>query len=152
MVIILNMVITNLRWWFHSSAHLRRKWYYFWNNVQTLYTSPRDWHCTSLRYIDLRKCITSFDFTVPAGLPYDELKKRLPHDVDIACWNSHNNCTISGPSDTIDRLVQKFETEKIFSRAVNTSNMAFHSRYVKEAGPVFYKYLQKVNASSNTKI
>lgn len=73
-----------------------------------------------------------------------KLKDRLPEEVDIACWNSNNNCTISGPVHVIKNLVNKFTDEKIFAREINSSNMAFHSRYVKKAGPVLLNYLQKV--------
>lgn len=83
--------------------------------------------------------------TLYAGLGYDELKNRLPEDVDIACRNSVRNCTISGPAETINDLVDKFQDEKIFARRLDSSNTAFHSRYVAPVAPKLTQYLRNVS-------
>lgn len=68
-----------------------------------------------------------------AGLPHDELKLLLPHDIDIACHNALNNYSVSGPQESIRRFSASLDKDGIFVREVNVSNIAYHSRYIKPA-------------------
>jgi len=92
----------------------------------------------------------SIDSTLPngmmaaVGLGYKAIKDRLPHDIDIACHNSSENCTISGPTKSVSEFVEKLKSENVFARLVNASNISFHSRYIQPAGPVLLDYLTKV--------
>ncbi|KAF0755952.1 fatty acid synthase-like isoform X1 [Aphis craccivora] len=78
------------------------------------------------------------------GLGYDQIKEKLPHDIDVACHNSSTSCTISGPVDSINKFVSELKSEGIFAKAVNVAGIAFHSRYIQTAGPTLLKYLKEV--------
>lgn len=78
------------------------------------------------------------------GLGYDQIKDRLPHDIDVACRNSATSCTISGPVDSINAFVTELKSEGIFAKAVNVAGIAYHSRYIQSAGPTLLKYLKQV--------
>ncbi|XP_022162608.1 fatty acid synthase-like [Myzus persicae] len=77
------------------------------------------------------------------GLGYQAIKDRLPHDIDVACHNSSESCTISGPTTSVTEFVEKLKSENIFARVVNVSNISFHSRYIQPAAPVLLNYLSK---------
>lgn len=78
------------------------------------------------------------------GMGYQTIKSRLPHDIDVACHNSSENCTISGPTENVMAFVEQLMSEKIFARTVNVSNISFHSRYIQPAAPTLLKYLNEV--------
>ncbi|CAH0385876.1 unnamed protein product [Bemisia tabaci] len=78
------------------------------------------------------------------GLGFHEIKPRLPMDIEVACHNGPDSCTISGPAESIHKFVKELQAEKIFAREVNVANIAYHSRYIANAGPKLLKYLQQV--------
>jgi len=88
--------------------------------------------------------INFFFQTYHLGLGYDQIKEKLPHDIDVACHNSSTSCTISGPVDSINKFVSELKSEGIFAKAVNVAGIAFHSRYIQTAGPTLLKYLKEV--------
>jgi len=79
-----------------------------------------------------------------AGLGYDRVKDMLPPDIDVACHNSHQSSTISGPVDSVKTFVTHLEEKGVFARVVNVANIAYHSRYIKPAAPRLLNYLKKV--------
>lgn len=78
------------------------------------------------------------------GLSYTKILPMLPDDVEVACHNSDSSCTISGPTQSIETFVEELKGKGIFARAVNVSNIAYHSRYIKPAAPALLKYLKEV--------
>ncbi|XP_063931279.1 fatty acid synthase [Zophobas morio] len=78
------------------------------------------------------------------GLSWEEAKKRCPPDVFPACHNSADNVTVSGPTAAVDKFVQQLTSENIFARKVKSSNIAFHSKYIAEAGPKLRKALDAI--------
>lgn len=78
------------------------------------------------------------------GLGYKFIKDKLPHDIDVACHNSTESCTISGPTKSVMEFIEILKSEKIFAKAVNVSNISFHSRYIQPAAPTLLKYLNEV--------
>lgn len=77
------------------------------------------------------------------GKTLDELREIKPVDIDIACHNSSNLFTISGPAKSIDSFVSKLSDEKIFARHVE-SPLPFHSRYIASVGPILRKKLNEI--------
>ncbi|XP_050421854.1 fatty acid synthase-like [Adelges cooleyi] len=71
------------------------------------------------------------------GLSWEEANARVPADIAVACHNSEDGVTISGPPDSIAKFVAKLKSEGVFAREVNSSGVAFHSWYIAAAGPVF---------------
>lgn len=80
------------------------------------------------------------------GLGYGSIKDRLPRDIDVACHNSSESCTISGPADSVMEFVERLKSDNVFAKAVNVSNISFHSRYIQPAAPTLLKYLSEVHA------
>ncbi|PSN47320.1 Fatty acid synthase [Blattella germanica] len=83
-------------------------------------------------------------YMAAVGLGHRELVKIVPPEIDIACHNSNSSSTISGPEETVKKFVEKLKSEGVFARVVNVSNIAYHSRYIKPAGPLLLESLQKL--------
>ncbi|PSN47305.1 Fatty acid synthase [Blattella germanica] len=78
------------------------------------------------------------------GLGYNTMKTMIPPEIDIACHNGADSCTLSGPSDLVKEYVRKLQKRNIFAKAVNVANIAYHSRYIAPAAPVLLNYLKKL--------
>ncbi|XP_043468900.1 fatty acid synthase-like [Leptopilina heterotoma] len=78
------------------------------------------------------------------GLGYEEIKNLCPPDIDVACRNSADSCTISGPEESVKTFVTQLQEKKIFAKEVACSNIAYHSRYIAPAGEKLKKYLREV--------
>lgn len=78
------------------------------------------------------------------GLSANEVSKRLPTDITIACHNSSDSITISGPPKSINNFTKILQDEGIFAREVNSSGYAFHSQYISKVGPAFKSTLEKI--------
>lgn len=62
----------------------------------------------------------------------------------MACYNSTNNVTISGPTDTISKFVGQLTQEGIFAKIIRSSGYALHSKYIADAGPKYQKSLEEI--------
>nr|CAD7197600.1 unnamed protein product [Timema douglasi] len=78
------------------------------------------------------------------GLSFHKVKDLCPPGIDIACHNSGESSTISGPTEVINKFVAELKEKGIFAKAVNVSNIAYHSRYIKPAAPKLLEYLKKI--------
>lgn len=58
------------------------------------------------------------------GLGYNDIKDRLPNDIEVACHNSVDSSTLSGPTASVKSFVEQLKSEGIFAKAVNVSNIA----------------------------
>lgn len=72
------------------------------------------------------------------------MKDIVPKEIEIACHNASNSCTISGPADDVNEFVEKLKKDGVFARAVNVSNIAYHSKHIAKIGPTLYQYLKNV--------
>ncbi|XP_059052885.1 fatty acid synthase-like [Achroia grisella] len=78
------------------------------------------------------------------GIGYEEIKDMCPQEIQVACHNGPDSCTISGPSDVMKEFVSQLTAKRIFAKEVPCSNIAYHSRYIADAGPGLLKYLSEV--------
>ncbi|XP_026313533.1 fatty acid synthase-like [Hyposmocoma kahamanoa] len=78
------------------------------------------------------------------GLGYTQVKTMCPPEIEVACHNGPGSSTISGPADIMKSFVEKLTAQNIFAKEVPCSNIAYHSRYIAEAGPRLLKYLKEV--------
>ncbi|KAF5305398.1 hypothetical protein FQR65_LT07724 [Abscondita terminalis] len=78
------------------------------------------------------------------GKGFKDMKDQCPSTIEVACHNGPDSCTISGPKEDIEKFVKELQEKNIFARLVNVSNIAYHSRYIKPAGPLLLESLQKV--------
>jgi hypothetical protein len=77
------------------------------------------------------------------GLSWEEAKRRCPPDVFPACHNSADSVTISGPRNSIDDFIAELKAEGIFAKAIHSSGVAFHSKYIASAGPKLRDSLER---------
>lgn len=85
------------------------------------------------------------------GLSWEECQQKLPKDVIAACHNSADSVTISGPTSSIDKVVKDLSEQGIFAKAVKSSGIAFHSKYIAEAAPKLRKSLDKIIPTPKTR-
>ncbi|XP_028159425.1 fatty acid synthase-like [Ostrinia furnacalis] len=78
------------------------------------------------------------------GLGYQEIVDMVPPEIEVACHNSSESSTISGPAEVMRDFVTSLANKKIFAKEVPCSNIAYHSRYIADAGPSLLKYLSEV--------
>lgn len=78
------------------------------------------------------------------GMSWEDCQNRLPKDVIPACHNSVDSVTISGPTESINKVVKELSDEGIFAKAVKSSGIAFHSKYIADAAPKLRKSLDKI--------
>ncbi|XP_016987664.1 fatty acid synthase [Drosophila rhopaloa] len=78
------------------------------------------------------------------GLSWEQIESHIPKDCYPVCHNSDDNCTVSGPSDSMDVMVDKLKAEGIFVREVGSGGYAFHSPYIEGAAPMLRRNLEKL--------
>ncbi|XP_037292706.1 fatty acid synthase-like [Manduca sexta] len=81
---------------------------------------------------------------VAVGLGYRQISKMCPPEIEVACHNSSESSTISGPTDVMREFIGVLTAKGIFAKEVPCSNIAYHSRYIAEAGPALLKHLEEV--------
>ncbi|KAL5276023.1 hypothetical protein ACFFRR_001698 [Megaselia abdita] len=77
-------------------------------------------------------------------LCYQSLVSKLPDDIDAACHNSPNSCTVSGSKESVEQFVDEMKSQNIMAFIIDTSNVAFHSRYIAHLCPKLEGLLDKV--------
>ncbi|CAG4933525.1 unnamed protein product [Colias eurytheme] len=70
-----------------------------------------------------------------------KISKMCPPEIEVACRNSSESSTISGPADAMKEFVESLTAKGIFAKEVPCSNIAFHSRYIADAGLYLYTCL-----------
>ncbi|XP_061710593.1 fatty acid synthase-like isoform X2 [Cydia pomonella] len=78
------------------------------------------------------------------GLSWEEAARRCPTDIELACHNSPDSVTISGPLASVERFVEQLSTDGVFVRMVNTSGVAYHSKYIASVAPLLHDRLREV--------
>ncbi|CAH1636735.1 unnamed protein product [Spodoptera littoralis] len=61
------------------------------------------------------------------------IKALCPPEIEVACHNSSDSSTISGPADIMKSFVAELTGRGIFAKEVPCSNIAYHSRYIQDA-------------------
>lgn len=88
--------------------------------------------------------ILFFTDSIFTALKWEEVKSRVPEGVYAACHNAEDSVTISGPPPTIKEFTSKLTAEGIFAKEVQSSGIAFHSKYIADAGPKLRSNLERV--------
>ncbi|CAF4885198.1 unnamed protein product [Pieris macdunnoughi] len=78
------------------------------------------------------------------GMGFTEISKLCPPEIEVACHNASESSTISGPAEVMKEFVASLTAKNIFAKEVPCSNIAYHSRYIAEAGPALRQYLSEV--------
>ena len=79
-----------------------------------------------------------------AGLGAEQARKLCLPDIEVACHNGPNFCTLSGPAESMRKFVKSLQEQGVFAKEVNCGNIAYHSKYISSAGPLLLKYLREV--------
>jgi fatty acid synthase len=90
-----------------------------------------------------------FGSMAAVGLGYNELKTMVPEEVVIACHNSNDSCTISGPAEAVATFVDSLKAKNYFAKEVQCANIPYHSKYIAEMGP---KLLDRLNEIIKTPV
>ncbi|KAG5675346.1 hypothetical protein PVAND_005256 [Polypedilum vanderplanki] len=77
------------------------------------------------------------------GMHYKELEDLLPPMIDIACHNSIQSTTISGPKDAVEEFVAKLKKDGIFANTIACAGIPFHSRYISKVGQEMSKSFEE---------
>lgn len=85
------------------------------------------------------------------GINHREVSKILPTDIDIACHNSVDSTTISGPAESVRAFVKELTDKNIFAREVACSGIPLHSRYIEEMGARLNLKLDEVIKNPRTR-
>ncbi|XP_059050659.1 fatty acid synthase-like [Achroia grisella] len=78
------------------------------------------------------------------GLTWQQCVERCPPDVVPACHNAADSVTVSGPVPSIEKFVAELSAAGTFARRVNSSGVAFHSKYIAAAAPLLRERLRTV--------
>ncbi|KNC21351.1 hypothetical protein FF38_13054 [Lucilia cuprina] len=78
------------------------------------------------------------------GLGFRDIKPMLPSTITVACHNSSESCTISGPVDDVSSFVEFLKSKNIFAKEVPCGNIAYHSKYIQQFAPELLKHLKEV--------
>lgn len=60
-----------------------------------------------------------------------------PPEIDMACHNSSESTTLSGPVDITREFVKDLNSRGIFAKEVPSNGIAYHSRYISHCGKNF---------------
>ncbi len=88
------------------------------------------------------------------ALAENKLRERLQHgfpQLEIAGINSVNNCTVSGPEESIRALAEQLDDEGVFCRVLDL-DYAFHSRFMDAIRDPLQKMLEGFTPSGKAKI
>ena len=78
------------------------------------------------------------------GIGYKQLRTMIPDGIEIACHNSADSSTISGPADKVATFVAELKSKNYFAKEVACSNIPYHSGYIAEMGPKLLKRLADI--------
>ncbi|XP_057669272.1 fatty acid synthase-like [Diorhabda carinulata] len=78
------------------------------------------------------------------GLSKEDLESIIPDDIYMACFNSEDSTTISGPKNSTRMFVQKLTEKGIFARLVNSGNIAFHTPYLNNADKYYLDFVNTI--------
>lgn len=78
------------------------------------------------------------------GLSASEAEKWCEGGVVVACHNSKDSVTLSGPKEAIEKVMEKLTAAEVFCRAVRSEGIAFHHPSLQAAAPRLLQELTKV--------
>lgn len=78
------------------------------------------------------------------GLGYSQIKDILPINVEVACHNSQDSCTISGLKESVETFILQLKSKNISTQIINVLNIPYHSKSIKKAIPSLLDYLKNI--------
>lgn len=81
------------------------------------------------------------------GIGFKELKKIIPHGIEISCHNSNDSSTISGQLESVRQFVSELKSKQILVKILDSAGVPFHSSYIADSGPILTGKLQSIITS-----
>lgn len=78
------------------------------------------------------------------GVGYRKVVGMLPPGVEVACHNSPDSSTISGPEEIVRNFVEKLKSQGIFAKEVSAGNIPYHTRHIVPIGDRLKKYIDRI--------
>lgn len=76
------------------------------------------------------------------GVSKEKILKKLPEGIYLACHNGSQSVTISGPKEKTEKFVLELQSEGIFAKVFDSCDIAFHTKYSKEAFSSSFSFLK----------
>ncbi|XP_048505770.1 fatty acid synthase-like [Athalia rosae] len=73
-----------------------------------------------------------------------DLELLCPRDIDIACYDSPGTTTISGPAESVRKLILKLKEKRIPVEEIPCGNIAYHTRHMTTLGKTLYPHLGRI--------
>ena len=80
-----------------------------------------------------------------SGLTWEEALEQCPPGVVPACHNAEDSVTISGEENLVKGFVESLQEKGEFAKMVDSSGVAFHSHYMKQAAAPLKAALEKAS-------
>ncbi|CAG2108072.1 unnamed protein product, partial [Medioppia subpectinata] len=77
------------------------------------------------------------------GLPVADCQQLLPNGVYIACNNAKDSVVISGLENEMKETMKALSAKRIFVRQLESSNIAYHSKYIETCGQPLAEAINK---------
>ena len=74
----------------------------------------------------------------------EEIKELLPPNIQIACYNSASNVTISGELEHVEKFVNEQKSRGKFAVIVNSCGIAAHGRLMSTSAELFMDYASNI--------
>ena len=78
------------------------------------------------------------------SMKHKDLIDLLPEGIEVACFNTRDSFTLSGPEEPIIQFGAYLDEKDIMAKVVNTGGIPFHSRYIENSRKAFTKYLSPI--------
>lgn len=85
------------------------------------------------------------------GMGFEKIQEFKPEDLDDASHIDANVCTLAGPKESVEKFVTFMKEQNIFTAILESSNIAFHSRYISHLAPILLEHLNKVIPEPKTR-
>ncbi|XP_037041706.1 fatty acid synthase-like isoform X2 [Bradysia coprophila] len=96
------------------------------------------------RGLSSQECTILKGSMAAVGIGYKKIIGMLPPGIELACHNSAESSTISGPAALVSDFVTKLKAQGILAKEVNSSNIPYHSKYIAPIGEKLKRYLSRV--------
>lgn len=78
------------------------------------------------------------------GMGYEQIKDQLPPNITVGCHNSAGTCTITGLRRDVIEFGEKLRSENVFVNDVQTSGIAYHSKYIEKMATQLLKHFRDI--------
>ncbi|KAL5273382.1 hypothetical protein ACFFRR_000238 [Megaselia abdita] len=79
---------------------------------------------------------------VAVNMGYTDIKTLLPNNIFVACRNTSNSCTISGPCQEMKLFLETLKAKRIFSSEVSCGPVAYHTKHIEHNASEILKLLK----------